>query len=80
MAGYGSVDDAWQCAEDVRENQIELCKLLIPSGDSLHNCIKCGEVIPETRRIVLPGVKTCILCQKTVDMHRPKIKVMRYIL
>ncbi|MFT2798986.1 TraR/DksA C4-type zinc finger protein [Serratia sp. N21D137] len=27
-------------------------------------CIDCGETIPEKRRHILPGVKTCVLCQE----------------
>lgn len=80
MAGFGGMDDAWQCAEDVKTNQIELCKMLLPTGESSVFCIECGEVIPEARRKVWLGVKTCIPCQNIIDMHRPKIKVMRHIL
>ena len=80
MAGYGGMDDASIDAVIFVENQIELCKMLLPTGESLQNCVECGDKIPEARRMALPGVKTCISCQKLVDMHRPKIKVTRHIL
>ena len=30
---------------------------------SLEECEDCGEEIPEARRIAVPGVAKCILCQ-----------------
>lgn len=80
MAGYGGMDDASLDAIIFVENQIALCKLLLPVGESLHNCIECGDIIPEGRRLALPGVSKCISCQKIVDAHRPKIRVTRHIL
>ena len=80
MAGYGGIDDASVDAIIFVENQIGLCQMLLPTGESSIHCIECGDVIPEARRVALPGVKTCIPCQKIIDMQRPKIKVTRHIL
>jgi len=42
----------------------------IPAGDGDLMCVECGEDIPEARRRVLPGVRTCIACQSARD-RRP---------
>lgn len=36
-------------------------------ADSAEFCEACGEPIPEARRRVLPGVKTCIDCQQLIE-------------
>ncbi|EAY56341.1 MAG: hypothetical protein UBAL2_85240264 [Leptospirillum rubarum] len=41
-----------------------LSSRLQPKGDSALFCSDCGGVIPVKRRELVPGVKTCILCQK----------------
>lgn len=33
------------------------------SSVSLYFCRKCGEALPEKRRLLLPGVSLCIECQ-----------------
>lgn len=38
-----------------------------PVGESLTHCAECEEEIPEARRLVRPGVKLCIDCQKERD-------------
>ena len=38
-----------------------------PVGESLTECAECGEEIPETRRLALPGVKLCVACQQERD-------------
>ena len=42
----------------------------IPAGGGDPVCLECGEDIPEARRRVLPGVRTCIACQSARD-RRP---------
>ena len=42
----------------------------MPAGEAEPNCLECGEEIPEARRRVLPGVRTCIGCQSARD-RRP---------
>jgi len=42
----------------------------IPTGDADPICLECGDTIPEARRRVLPGVRTCIACQSARD-RRP---------
>ncbi|MDG1473080.1 MAG: TraR/DksA C4-type zinc finger protein, partial [Ascidiaceihabitans sp.] len=35
--------------------------------DSLTHCAECEELIPEARRIAIPGVKICIDCAQGRD-------------
>jgi phage/conjugal plasmid C-4 type zinc finger TraR family protein len=42
----------------------------MPSGESLAECEECGDDIPERRRVALPGVRTCIVCQGARDARR----------
>ena len=39
----------------------------LPAGESATHCEDCGEPIPERRRQVLAGVKTCVDCQAERD-------------
>ena len=34
---------------------------------SAEDCAMCGEPIPEARRQALPGVQTCIECQRDIE-------------
>ena len=38
-----------------------------PVVESAVDCAMCGEPIPEARRQALPGVQTCIDCQKDIE-------------
>ncbi len=42
----------------------------MPTGEAATHCLECGEEIPEPRRRVLPGVRTCVDCQSALD-RRP---------
>ncbi len=42
----------------------------MPTGESATHCLECGDEIPEARRRVLPGVRTCTTCQSARD-RRP---------
>jgi phage/conjugal plasmid C-4 type zinc finger TraR family protein len=42
----------------------------MPTGEGETHCLECGDEIPEARRHVLPGVRTCIQCQSARD-RRP---------
>jgi phage/conjugal plasmid C-4 type zinc finger TraR family protein len=41
----------------------------MPTGKGETHCLECGDEIPEARRRVLPGVRTCIRCQSERDSH-----------
>lgn len=51
------------------ENMIARSRLRIAIGGSpsLYFCRKCGEAIPEKRRLLLPGVSLCIECQTELE-------------
>lgn len=38
-----------------------------PKGSGPTHCINCEEPIPEKRRLALPGVETCIDCQRALE-------------
>ena len=39
----------------------------MPTGEAETHCVDCGEEIPEARRRVVPGVRTCVGCQAARD-------------
>jgi phage/conjugal plasmid C-4 type zinc finger TraR family protein len=43
----------------------------MPTGAGETHCLECGDEIPQARRRVLPGVRTCIVCQAARD-RRPQ--------
>jgi phage/conjugal plasmid C-4 type zinc finger protein, TraR family len=55
--------DITQIRSEQEEREM-LSSRLQPKGDSALFCSDCGGVIPVKRRELVPGVKTCILCQK----------------
>jgi phage/conjugal plasmid C-4 type zinc finger TraR family protein len=38
--------------------------------ESAGECVECGDEIPEPRRRAVPGVKTCIDCQRQLERER----------
>ena len=49
------------------EDAVSRARNRIPQGESLANCIECGNEIPEARREAVPGVRLCIGCQSEHD-------------
>jgi RNA polymerase-binding transcription factor DksA len=49
----------------------------MPTGATETHCLECGEEIPEARRRVLPGVRTCIECQSVRDSSPETIGINR---
>lgn len=80
MSGYGNADDDAINAQAFIDNHIDLARSKIPTGESLKYCLECGDEIPIQRRQALPGVKTCIPCQKELDKIKIKIKTVTYML
>lgn len=35
-------------------------------------CLECGELIPEARREIIPGVELCVSCQEKEDAEEKK--------
>lgn len=42
-----------------------------PAGDSAKVCTVCEGEIPEGRRLAIPGVQTCIECQRDIEKRTP---------
>jgi phage/conjugal plasmid C-4 type zinc finger TraR family protein len=62
------IDRAQAREEEIRADAIRAqLRRTLPAGDSASECAMCGEPIPEARRAALPGVQTCIDCQREVE-------------
>ncbi|MBI2278160.1 MAG: TraR/DksA family transcriptional regulator [Dechloromonas sp.] len=65
-------DRAQEREEEMRQDAlVERFRKAHPDGAQLPlesplECL-CGEPIPEGRRVAMPGVKTCIECQKDIE-------------
>ena len=53
--------------EDTVGDGVKDARSRLPAGPAALECIECGESIPERRRLVLPGVQTCVACQAERD-------------
>jgi phage/conjugal plasmid C-4 type zinc finger TraR family protein len=42
-------------------------RLAAGKGEGETHCVECGEQIPERRRRVMPGARTCVECQSSRD-------------
>jgi phage/conjugal plasmid C-4 type zinc finger TraR family protein len=63
----GAVQDQ---IDDTVMDGVMRARASMPTGKGETLCLECGDEIPETRRQVLPGVRTCIRCQSERD-RRP---------
>jgi phage/conjugal plasmid C-4 type zinc finger TraR family protein len=52
---------------DTIADGVEGARARLPQGESAHECVECGDDIPERRRQALPGVQTCVACQTGRD-------------
>lgn len=74
MAGGWSRDGAVQeqidasVDEAIKEAQSQLQK-----GESLAHCEECEDVIPETRRKAMRGVRLCISCQQELEIEHKNL-------
>ena len=60
----GAVQDQ---IDDTVHDGIQRARARMPTGDGETHCLECGDEIPEGRRRVLPGVRTCVACQSERD-------------
>jgi phage/conjugal plasmid C-4 type zinc finger TraR family protein len=68
MAGGWARDGAVQDQiEDTVADAVKGARANIPAGEGTTHCEECGEPIPERRRQVLPGTRTCVQCQSARD-------------
>ncbi len=71
MASGWSRDGAVQDQIDASvEDAIKLARSRLPNGESLKNCEKCENVIPDARREAIPGVRLCVNCQSENDKEQ----------
>jgi phage/conjugal plasmid C-4 type zinc finger TraR family protein len=68
MAGGWSRDGAVQEQIDSTvEDAVKRARSRLPSGQSLSHCEECEAAIPEARRLAVPGVRMCVVCQSALD-------------
>ena len=49
------------------EDAVARARRQLPSGESLTRCEECDAEIPEARRLAVPGVRLCVVCQSAQD-------------
>ncbi|HEY7900031.1 MAG TPA: DksA/TraR family C4-type zinc finger protein [Caulobacteraceae bacterium] len=68
MAGGWTRDGAvTDQIEDTVSDAVLAARARLPSGEGASHCDECGEAIPKARRRALPGARTCVACQTTLD-------------
>lgn len=60
----GAVQDQ---VDDTVKDGVLRARAGMPSGEARTHCSDCGEEIPVARRMAVPGVRTCVECQSTLD-------------
>lgn len=65
------IDRAQAREEEMRQDALaeRARKAQAVAGDSALVCAMCDEPIPQARRDAVPGVQTCLACQKEVERH-----------
>lgn len=68
MAGGFAKDGAVQeqIAASITD-EINRARSCLPQGESAEDCDECGSIIPQARRLAVPGVRLCIDCQQASD-------------
>lgn len=84
MSGYlGNPDAEAEHCLILAENAIHAARSqMYDTSHHFEECRDCGELIPEARRIALPGVFRCICCQQQHEhtFRRPSIRMLDHIL
>ncbi len=76
MAGGWSRDGAVQEQIDATvDSGVQLAQSRLPKGESLTHCEECEEIIPDARRIAIPGVRLCIECQTEMEKKQKEISL-----
>lgn len=44
------------------------------TGISATECVECGDVIPEGRRVAIPGVTLCAPCKAIADVRKQGVR------
>ena len=68
MAGGWTRDGAVQeQIDDTVSDAVRLARAKMLAGAGEIHCARCGEEIPEARRLALPGARMCVPCQSALD-------------
>lgn len=51
------------------EDAVQRVRQQLPQGPSAEHCQNCDALIPEGRRLAMPGVQLCITCQSLEDQQ-----------
>lgn len=70
----GAVQDQ---IDDTIKDAVQRARVMMPAGESAEFCDDCGDDIPERRRQVLPGTRTCVGCQSKRDATIRSVGVNR---
>jgi phage/conjugal plasmid C-4 type zinc finger TraR family protein len=70
----GAVQDQ---IDDTVKDGVLRARAHLPTGEAETHCVECGEEIPQARRRVLPGVRTCIDCQSARDSRPASFGINR---
>ncbi|MGY8811328.1 MAG: DksA/TraR family C4-type zinc finger protein [Pseudomonadales bacterium] len=55
--------------DDTVDEAVQRARSQLPRGESLKYCEECEKLIPEARRLAVPGVRLCIVCQSAADQR-----------
>lgn len=67
------MDEAqFEMARRLQESQIQqaIANRVQYHGESAEECESCGEVIPQARRLAVPGCQHCVDCQSLREVRR----------
>jgi phage/conjugal plasmid C-4 type zinc finger TraR family protein len=71
MANGWARDGAVQDQIDASvEDAVRQARARLPEGASLAHCAECAAEIPEARRLAVPGVRLCVVCQGELDAEQ----------
>ncbi len=71
MANGWARDGAVQDQIDASvEDAVRQARARLPEGVSLTHCAECEAEIPEARRLAVPGVRLCVVCQAELDAEQ----------
>ncbi|WP_018916602.1 DksA/TraR family C4-type zinc finger protein [Vreelandella zhanjiangensis] len=74
MAGGWAKDGAEQeQIERTLDDAVELARSRLPRGESRKHCEECDDLIPEARRMAVPGVRLCVACQNEHDKKQSNV-------
>lgn len=67
------MDEAqFEMAQRLQDERLQhaIAKRVQYQGESAEDCASCGEVIPQARRLAVPGCQHCVDCQSLMEVRR----------